>query len=235
MGIPVVVEVDFSPHAGVPQFHIVGLPGSAIKESRERVRTAIKNSGLRFPLKRYTVNLAPADIPKDGPAYDLPIAVGALASTDQVPLESLEDAMFIGELSLDGQLRHVKGVISCAYAARNKGLTTIYVPEADAAEAALIPDIDVIPVRTLGHLVEHLYGLQVIPAFRRDHIPDVDEIALLQGLVNFAEIKGQEHVKRALEVAAAGNHNLLLSGPPGSGKTLMARALPGILPQMTLG
>ncbi|GAB4569910.1 MAG: YifB family Mg chelatase-like AAA ATPase [Anaerolineae bacterium] len=233
-GIPVTVEVDFSPHAGQPQFNIVGLPGSAIKESRERVRSAIKNSGLQFPFKRYTVNLAPANIPKDGPAYDLPIAVGSLAATDQAPLDALEDAMFIGELSLDGQLRHVKGVISCAYAARQQGLSTIYVPEEDAPEAALVPDLDVIPVPSLAHLVEHLYGLRVIPAFRRDSYPTFDEDALLKGLVDFAEIKGQEHVKRALEVAAAGAHNVLLAGPPGSGKTLMARALPGILPTMSL-
>ncbi len=233
-GVPITVEVDFSPHSGVPQFQIVGLPGSAIKESRERVRTAIKNSGLRFPLKRYTVNLAPADIPKDGPAYDLPITLGALAATDQAPLDALQDAMFIGELSLDGHLRHVKGVIACAYAARQEGLSAIYVPEVDAAEAALIPEIDVIPVPTLGHLIEHLYGLRIIPAYRRDGMQQIDEQALLQGLIDFSEIKGQEHVKRALEVAAAGNHNVLLTGPPGSGKTLMARALPGILPAMTL-
>lgn len=233
-GIPVTVEVDFSPHAGQPQFNIVGLPGSAIKESRERVRSAIKNSGLKFPFKRYTVNLAPANIPKDGPAYDLPIAVGALAATDQTPLDALEDAMFIGELSLDGELRHVKGVISCAYAARQVGLNTIYVPEADASEAALIPDLEVIPVPSLGHLVEHLYGLRIIPAFQRDEQAQLDEAEILQGLVDFADIKGQEHVKRALEVAAAGGHNVLLSGPPGSGKTLMARAIPGILPTMSL-
>ena len=233
-GITVTVEVDFSPNSGQPQFNIVGLPGSAIKESRERVQSAIKNTGLRFPHKRYTVNLAPANIPKDGPAYDLPIAIGALAATDQCPLDALDDAMFIGELSLDGQLRHVKGVISCAYAAHLEGLSTIYVPDCDAAEAALIPDLDVIPVPSLGHLVEHLYGMRVIPAFRRDDMPAVDESAILQGLVDFAEIKGQEHVKRALEVAAAGGHNVLLSGPPGSGKTLMARAIPGILPTMSL-
>ena len=233
-GVPVTVEVDFSPYAGQAQFNIVGLPGNAIKESRERVRTAIKNSGLKFPMKRYTVNLAPADIPKDGPAYDLPIAVGALAATDQAPLDALEGAMFVGELSLDGKLRHVKGALACAYAAQHMGLSAIYVPEEDAAEAALIPEIDVIPVPTLGHLVEHLYGLRAIPVFQRDGAPPVDEALLLQGLVDFAEIKGQEHVKRALEVAAAGNHNLLLSGPPGAGKTLMARALPGILPAMSI-
>jgi magnesium chelatase family protein len=233
-GVPVTVEVDFSPHTGQAQFNIVGLPGNAIKESRERVRTAIKNSGLRFPMKRYTVNLAPADIPKDGPAYDLPIAVGALAATDQAPLDALADALFVGELSLDGKLRHIKGALACAHTAHQMGLSAIYVPEEDAAEAALIPGIDVIPVPTLGHLVEHLYGLRVIPAFRRDGASPVDEALLLQGLVDFAEIKGQEHVKRALEVAAAGNHNLLLSGPPGAGKTLMARALPGILPAMSI-
>ncbi len=233
-GVPVTVEVDFSPNAGVAQFNIVGLPGNAIKESRERVRTAIKNSGLRFPFKRYTVNLAPADIPKDGPAYDLPIAIGSLAATDQAPVDALETAMFVGELSLDGNLRHVKGVLSCAYAARQMGLQAIYVPEADAPEAALIPDIDVIPVATLGQLIEHLFGLRLIPAFCRDGAAPADEAALLAGLVDFAEIRGQEHVKRALEVAAAGNHNLLLSGPPGAGKTLMARALPGILPAMSI-
>ncbi len=234
-GVPITVEVDFSPHAGKPEFTIVGLPGSAVKESRERVRSAIKNSGLQFPLKRYTVNLAPADIPKDGPAYDLSVAIGVLAATDQAPLDALGDAMFMGELSLDGQLRHIKGVISCTYAAQQQGLSTVFVPEIDAAEAALIPDIDVIPVRTLGDLIEHLYGLRIIPAYRRDgQAARPDEGALLQGLIDFAEIKGQEHVKRALEVAAAGAHNVLMSGPPGSGKTLMARALPGILPAMTL-
>ncbi len=234
-GVLVTVEVDYSPHAGQPSFNIVGLPGSAIRESRERVRAAIKNSGLKFPMKRYTVNLAPADIHKDGPAYDLPIAVGALAATDQAPFEALDDAMFVGELSLDGELRHVRGVLACAYAARENSLTTIYVPEADAAEAALIPEIEVIPVPTLGHLVEHLYGLRVIPAFRRSEVvPPVDEEVLLHGLTDFAEIRGQAHVRRALEVAAAGSHNVLMSGPPGSGKTLMARALPGILPRMSL-
>ncbi|MFC1959600.1 YifB family Mg chelatase-like AAA ATPase, partial [Chloroflexota bacterium] len=159
---------------------------------------------------------------------------GALAATDQVPLDALEDAMFIGELSLDGQLRHVKGVISCAYAAWQQGLTTIYVPEEDAPEAALIPELEVIPTPSLGHLVEHLYGLQLIPALRRDQLPPAEDASLLHRLVDFAEIKGQEHVKRALEVAAAGAHNVLMSGPPGSGKTLMAKALPGVLPAMTL-
>ncbi|MBN1965914.1 MAG: YifB family Mg chelatase-like AAA ATPase, partial [Anaerolineae bacterium] len=227
-------EVDFSPYAGQPSFNIVGLPGSAVRESRERVQAAIKNTGMKFPAKRYTVNLAPADVPKDGPAYDLPIAVGALAATDQAPLETLADAMFVGELSLDGAVRHVKGVISCAYAARQLGLSTLYVPAVNAPEAALIPDIDVIPVESLGHLVEHLYGLSLIPAYRRDGAAGADDAALLEGLIDFAEVRGQEHVKRALEVAAAGAHNVLMTGPPGSGKTLMARALPGILPAMML-
>jgi len=233
-GILVNVEVDFTPTSGNPSFTIVGLPDSAIQESKERVRSAIKNSGLQFPFKRYTVNLAPADIPKHGPSYDLPIAVGVLAATDQLPLEALEDAMFVGELSLDGKVHHVKGVLACAYAAHQQGLTTVFVPAADAPEAALVPDITVIPVSSLGQLVEHLYSLQVIPAYQRTGAPDFDEDALLQGLTDFADVRGQEHVKRALEVAAAGSHNILLSGPPGAGKTLMARALPGILPAMTL-
>ncbi|MEL6269156.1 MAG: magnesium chelatase domain-containing protein [Chloroflexota bacterium] len=162
-GHVVEVQTDFNPRAGLPSFSIVGLPGSAVRESRERVRAAIKNSGLQFPNKGYTVNLSPADLPKQGPSYDLAIAMGVLAATDQVPLNAVTNAMFIGELSLDGRVCHVKGVMPMAYAAAQAGHETIYVPAEDAAEAALIQNIQVIPVETLGQLVEHLYRCRLPP------------------------------------------------------------------------
>jgi magnesium chelatase family protein len=226
------VEVDFNPY-GMPAFTVVGLPDVAVQESRERVRAAIRNSGLRFPNKRYTVNLAPASLRKEGPAYDLPMALGVLASTDQVPLHRLASAVFVGELSLDGSVRHVSGILPVAHRAWLEGYECIYVPEEDACQAALVPEIDVIPVRSLGHLVEHLYELHVIPPYVRREV-DVSVPPNLDGLTDFADVKGQEHVKRALEVAAAGGHNVLMIGPPGVGKTLIARALPGILPTMSL-
>ena len=226
------VQVDFNPRAGIPSFTIVGLPDSAVRESRERVRAAIKNSGLRFPNKGYVVNLSPADLPKHGPSYDLSIAVGALASTDQIPLTPLENSVFVGELSLDGRVRHVKGAMPIAYAAAQNGYQRVYVPEADALEAALIRDIDVIPIETLGQLVEHLYGLQEI-APRTLDLETVNKAHVVD-ITDFEDVKGQEHVKRALEIAAAGNHNVRLVGPPGVGKSLLARAMPGILPQLTL-
>ncbi|MCK6578614.1 MAG: YifB family Mg chelatase-like AAA ATPase [Anaerolineae bacterium] len=229
------VEVDFNPRAALPNFTIVGLPDSAVRESRERVRAAIKNSALSFPNKSYVVNLSPADLLKQGPAYDLSVAVGVLAATDQVPLESLDGALFVGELSLDGSVRHVKGVMSMTLAAAAAEMKTIYVPMEDVYEAALVEGIDVIPVSSLGQLVEHLYKLAPIPPFTLD----ADQLLradgdLPAGLTDFADIRGQEMAKRALEIAAAGNHNLRMSGPPGSGKTLLARALPGILPYLSL-
>jgi magnesium chelatase family protein len=232
-GCPVEVQVDFNPRAMMPSFTIVGLPGSAVRESKERVRSAIRNSRLQFPNKGYVVNLSPADLPKQGPAYDLAIAVGVLAATDQVPLTAVENAMFIGELSLDGSVRHVKGIMPMAYTAAQAGYDTIYVPAADAGEAALIQGIDVIPIETLGQLVEHLYGLNTISPYVLN-LDDHAETALPSGMVDFADIKGQQHIKRALEIAAAGNHNMLMVGSPGVGKSLMARAMPGILPRLSM-
>jgi magnesium chelatase family protein len=233
-GTIIEVETDFNPRAGIPGFTIVGLPDSAVRESRERVRSAIKNSGLQFPNKMYVVNLSPADLPKHGPAYDLAMAIGVLAATDQVPLGALAKAIFIGELSLDGSIRHVKGALPVAHAAYLEGCETVFVPEEDAPQASLVNNIEVIPVQSLGQLVEHLYDLQRISPY----ISNLDSLASnsagVDGVLDYAEIRGQEHVKRALEIAAAGNHNVLMQGPPGAGKTLLARAMPGILPRMTL-
>ncbi len=226
------VQVDFNPRAGIPSFSIVGLPDSAVRESRERVRSAIKNSGLQFPNKAYVVNLSPANLPKHGPSYDLAIAVGALAATDQVPLLALERSLFVGELSLDGRIRPVNGVLSIAHMAQQEGFETIYTPQENAYEAALVSGIEVIPLETLGRLVEHVYGLNPISPFTNS-TQQIDSLSLLEtGITDFADIKGQEHVKRALEIAAGGNHNRRMSGPPGVGKTLLARAIPGILPPL---
>jgi len=229
--IGVTVEVDYNPK-GMPSFTIVGLPDTAVQESRERVRAAIKNRGLEFPARRYVVNLAPADTKKEGPAYDLPIAVGVLVATEQIPPETVTGAMFIGELSLDGALRHARGVIALAYLARELGLRSLYVPAEDAAQAALVDGIDIYPVATLGHLVEHLFKMNPIPPFDRTALSVAPE-ERRERLVDFADIKGQEHIKRAMEVVAAGGHHLLMAGPPGAGKTLIARALPGILPTLS--
>jgi magnesium chelatase family protein len=233
-GTIVEVETDFNPRGGIPSFTIVGLPDSAVRESRERVRAAIKNSKLQFPNKIYVVNLSPADLPKHGPAYDLAIAVGVLAATDQVPLEGLENALFVGELSLDGSIRHVKGALPIAHSAYLENYERVFVPAEDAPQASLVNGIEVIPVESLGQLVEHLYGLQPISPYTSDLETLGANGALMEGLVDFSEIRGQEHVKRALEIAAAGNHNVLMQGPPGAGKTLLARAMPAILPRLTL-
>ena len=226
----VVVEVEVDTGGGLPKMVIVGLPDAAVQESRERVQSAVKNAGFYYPRRKVTVNLAPASVRKEGPAYDLPIAVGVLIATEQLEPDAVADTLIIGELSLDGGVRHVKGVLPMAALARQEGYKTVIVPEVDAPEAALIPDIKVIPAPTLNALYDHLTGMKVLdPADPPDHHPDE---VLVE--TDFSEIKGQEHVKRALEVAAAGGHNLLMIGPPGAGKTLMARALPSILPAMTI-
>ncbi|MEX1248139.1 MAG: YifB family Mg chelatase-like AAA ATPase [Anaerolineales bacterium] len=225
----VVVEVEVDTRQGLPKTIVVGLPDAAVQESRERVQSAIKNSALTFPRKHITVNLAPASVRKAGPVYDLPIALGVLIATGQIPAQSLEGSLVLGELSLDGAVRHVRGVLPMAALAREQGIRRLFVPDADAAEASLIPDLEILPVRTLRALYLHLIGQTPIPVYD----PEPTELTVYEEVFpNLREIKGQEQVKRALEVAAAGGHNMLMVGPPGAGKTLLARALPGILPKL---
>ena len=226
----VLVEVEVDCRSGSPGLTIVGLPDAAVQESRERVRAAIRNSGARFPLGRITVNLAPADIRKEGPAYDLPIALGILLASGEV-VADLSDTLVIGELSLDGSLRHTTGVLPMVGVAQEHGLRRAFVPAVDAAEAALIESIEVIPVATLADLIRHLTGEQPIAPYVNGTAPESDDVP--EAVVDLAHIRGQEHVKRGMEVAAAGGHNLLMTGPPGAGKTLLARAMPGILPPLT--
>ena len=226
----VIIDVEVDTGQGLPKMTIVGLPDVAVQESRERVHAAIKNSGLAYPRKPIVVNLAPASVRKEGPAYDLPIALGVLMMSDLLPSDAVESALVIGELSLDGSVRHTRGVLPMAAVAREQNFKRIFVPPSDACEAALIPDLEVIPVPTLAALHAHLSGFEALPA--QDPIV-IDELPS-DVQTDFRDIKGQEHVKRALEVAAAGGHNVLMVGPPGAGKTLTARAVPAILPRMTI-
>ncbi len=223
------VEIDIA--SGLERITLVGLPDTAVRESGERVRAAITNSGFIFPQHRLTVNLAPADLRKEGPAYDLPIAIGILAATRQIAT-ALEDALILGELSLDGNVRHVNGVLPMAAMAKAKGYRRLFVPKIDAPEAALIAELEVYPVDSLTALVQHLNGVRMIPRFENSFC--FDKTTEIQYEVEFQDIKGQEIAKRTLELACAGGHNVLLKGAPGAGKTLLARALPSILPPLTL-
>jgi magnesium chelatase family protein len=228
-GVLVEVEVDYG--TGLPNIIVVGLPDTAVKESRERVRAAIKNIPVKFPRKPIIINLAPANVRKEGPAYDLPMAVGILITIGIVPGNSVDELAIVGELSLDGTTRHTTGILPMAATAREAGFNTICVPADDAAEAALVPNLRVLPVHTLRELVDHLIAAHPITPFKKTANLKTPSIKVQ---TDFQEIKGQEHVKRALEVAAAGNHNMLMSGPPGAGKTLLARSLPGIMPRMSI-
>ena len=227
-GIVVDVEVDISP--GLPRFDVVGLPDTAVQEARARVRAAIRNSGCEFPLRRITANLAPADVRKAGSSYDLPLAIALLQSSGQLGPVG-DDAMFVGQLSLNGDLLHTDGILPMVALAKESGASKVFVPMPDGEEAALVEGIDVYPVGRLLSLIRHLRGeeeLRVLASDGRANGRNRPEYAF-----DISSIRGQEHAKRALEVAAAGGHNVLMTGPPGSGKTLLARALPSILPPLT--
>jgi len=222
----VTVEVHLA--NGLPAFAIVGLPEKAVQESRDRVRSALINSGYEFPARRITVNLAPADLPKEGGRFDLPIAIGILAASGQIPPESLHDCEFSGELNLSGDVRPVTGTLPTAIAARDSG-HKLFLPLANLAEASLIQESCLYPVEHLLQLSNHLCGRnplepELIPANESDNHTDMPDLA---------EVRGQAQAKRALTIAAAGAHNLVFSGPPGSGKSMLASRLPGILPPMT--
>jgi magnesium chelatase family protein len=226
----VVVEVEVDMALGLPYFNVVGLPEGAVRESKVRVVSALKNTGYELPQKRITVNLAPADIRKEGAAFELPIALGVLAAAGLMRDEPLTHHLFGGELSLDGAVKSIKGVLPLAIAARDGGFKGIMVPLANAAEAALVDRIEVLPVEHLREAVDHLTGLAPLPAFDPRRRPSVPAPA---APLEMSDVRGQSDIKEALELAAAGGHNVLMCGPPGSGKTMLARRLPGILPPLT--
>ncbi len=229
-----VVEVEVDSSHGISYFTLVGLPDAAVKESAERIRSAFRNCGLRWPYNRVTVNLAPADLKKVGPAYDLPIALGLLIASDQLTPSALTGTLVVGELALDGTIRHARGVLPMTAFARERGYRRVIVPACDAPEAALVRGIDVIAATTLIELVVALNGSEALEVTQPPQFGGSAGHCAPRVNTDFRDIKGQEVAKRALEIAAAGGHNAIMKGSPGAGKTLLARALPGILPDLTM-
>lgn len=226
-----VVEVETDLSRGLPVFNIVGLPDTAIKESKERVRTAIKNSGYEFPLNRITINLAPANLKKEGSQMDLAIAIGILAADAVVSMENISNMVFLGELSLDGKINPIEGALPMVISMREQRIEKCIVPYDNRDECSVITDMEIFPVRNLNEVIDYLNGELIIDSYKRDNyefMENEDEFP-----IDFSDIRGQIGLKRAIEVAAAGNHNMLIIGPPGSGKTMAARRLPTILPKLT--